>query len=87
MRASPTAASRWFFDLGIGFSLTDRHYANRRREMSTRYNFASHAGAGLWLDAERRHAFVLRIQHVSNAGIKRPNPGENFLQLRYQASF
>ncbi len=41
----------------------------------------------MWLDAERRHALVLRIQHVSNAGIKRPTPGENFLQLRYQASF
>jgi lipid A 3-O-deacylase len=39
----------------------------------------------------RRHApgrreaadLSLRLQHVSNAGIKEPNPGENFVQLRY----
>jgi hypothetical protein len=24
----------------------------------------------------------LRLQHFSNAGIKKPNPGEDFLQLR-----
>jgi hypothetical protein len=29
----------------------------------------------------------LRLSHVSNAGIKEPNPGENFLQLRYARSF
>jgi len=23
------------------------------------------------------------VQHISNARIKRPNPGENFIQLRY----
>ena len=57
------------------------------REMSTRYNFASHMGVGLWLDNARRHALLLRVEHVSNARIKRPNPGENFLQVRYERAF
>jgi hypothetical protein len=29
----------------------------------------------------------LRIQHSSNASLKHPNPGQNFLQLRYARHF
>ena len=87
LRVSPAPASRWFASLGVGLVLTDRNYSSRRREMSTRYNFASHMGVGLWLDNARRHALLLRVEHVSNARIKRPNPGENFLQVRYERAF
>ena len=31
-----------------------------------------------------RYDVSLRLQHLSNAGIKNPNPGINFLQLRFQ---
>ena len=34
-----------------------------------------------------RHELALRLQHFSNAGIKHPNPGENFVQLRYAQGF
>ena len=34
-----------------------------------------------------RHELALRVQHFSNAGIKRPNPGENFLQFLRPATF
>ena len=30
---------------------------------------------------------ALRIQHFSNGSIKKPNPGENFIQLRYSHSW
>jgi len=30
-----------------------------------------------------RISWMLRVQHISNARIKRPNPGGNFVQLRY----
>jgi hypothetical protein len=30
---------------------------------------------------------ALRVQHYSNGGIKQPNPGINFLQLRYAHRF
>jgi lipid A 3-O-deacylase len=33
--------------------------------------------------ASKEHEVMLRLQHFSNAGIKHPNPGEDFLQLRY----
>jgi len=30
---------------------------------------------------------ALRIQHFSNAGLSEPNPGANFVQLRYAYTF
>ena len=73
---------------GIGLTLANRKYRNHGRRFSTFYNFATHLGAGVWLDgAQRTHALELRVQHVSNGSIKKPNPGEDFLQLRYLHSF
>ena len=33
------------------------------------------------------HELALRVQHYSNAGIRHPNPGENFVQLRGSFAF
>lgn len=44
-------------------------------------------GLGVSLGAQRQHELLLRLQHVSNAGLKQPNPGLNFLQLRYALHF
>ena len=57
------------------------------KTFSTRFNFASHLGVGVRLGAQQQHEWLLRVQHVSNAGLKKPNPGENFLQLRYALHF
>jgi len=75
--------SAWFWEAGIGVTLANRRYVTRHKEFSSRFNFASHAGVGIHLGARRQHELLLQVQHVSNAGIKRPNPGENFIQLRY----
>ena len=34
-----------------------------------------------------RQEVSLRFQHFSNAGIKEPNPGENFFQVRYSSRY
>ena len=78
---------RWYATTGVGVTLANRTFHNHGRRFSTRFNFATHVGAGVWLDAARTHALELRVQHVSNASIKRPNPGEDFLQLRYLHGF
>ena len=80
-------SGRWYASAGIGLTLASRTFRNHGRRFSTRFNFASHVGAGVWLDAAHTHALELRVQHVSNAGIKKPNPGEDFLQLRYLHRF
>jgi len=45
------------------------------------------AGVGRSFGADRRRELSLRLSHSSNAGIKEPNPGETFLQLRYAVKF
>jgi lipid A 3-O-deacylase len=79
--------SAWFWEGGIGLTVADKRYEIRDRTFSTRANFASHLGLGVSLGQQRQHDIVLRVQHVSNAGIKKPNPGENFVQLRYGYHF
>ena len=78
---------RWYLSGGIGVTLANRTFRNHGRRFSTLFNFATHLGAGVWLDAARTHALELRVQHVSNGSIKKPNPGEDFLQLRYLHAF
>lgn len=75
--------SSWFVQAGIGLTYADHRYYTPVREFSTRFNFADHIGVGIHLGAQRRHELQLRIEHLSNAGIKHPNPGENFIQVRY----
>jgi lipid A 3-O-deacylase len=75
--------SPWFAEAGIGLSMTDRLFTTDQKQFSTRFNFVDIIGVGFSLGADRKQEIGLRVQHVSNAGIKHPNPGQNFLQLRY----
>ena len=79
--------SRWFLDAGVGATLANRRFVSPAQEFSTRFNFASHLGVGVELGQQRQHELQLRLEHVSNAGIKEPNPGANFVQLRYALHF
>jgi len=80
--------SRWFVEAGVGMSYAlHKRYATEDRAFSTRFNFASHAGAGYLFGGQYDHEVLLRVEHHSNASIKEPNPGENFLQVRYALHF
>ena len=79
--------SPWFVEAGIGLSYMTDRYITVRKEFSTSFNFASHLGVGYNFGERRRHEVQVRIEHASNAGIKHPNPGENFAQLRYAYHF
>lgn len=79
--------SRWFVEGGIGISYSDVLYQRNNRKFSTRFNFVNHLGFGASLGNSRNQEIVLRVQHVSNGGIKSPNPGENNVQLRYAYAF
>ena len=50
-------------------------------ELSTRFQFGDHLGLG-W--RSKQYDVSVRLQHLSNGGIDNPNPGVNFLQLRFQ---
>ena len=81
-------ASPWFIEMGIGASYMDRAYETPRKHFSTRWNFYDVLGVGHTFGGPQgRHELGLRLVHTSNAGLKNPNPGENFLQLRYVQRF
>jgi lipid A 3-O-deacylase len=70
-----------YAEAAIGFHMLSNHQITSGRIFSTRFQFGDHLGAGVRFGP---HDVGLRIQHLSNGGIARPNPGINFLVLRYQ---
>jgi len=44
-------------------------------------------GVGFNFGEQRQQEVALRLQHFSNAGLHNPNPGENFLEVRYAWRF
>jgi lipid A 3-O-deacylase len=79
--------SPWFAEAGIGLSAMDRHFVTPDKQFSTSFNFVDIVGAGRRFGAGGKQELSLRLQHVSNGGYRKPNPGENFLQLRYASAF
>jgi lipid A 3-O-deacylase len=79
--------SAWFIEGGIGVTWMDKMYRTPHRQFSTRFNFIDSLAVGRNFGEQGQHELSLRAVHVSNAGIKHPNPGEDFLQLRYALRF
>jgi lipid A 3-O-deacylase len=81
------AGNGWFVEAGIGVNLLLPTYRSGDKQFSTTFNFGDHVAVGRRFGDAGRHEVALRLQHFSNAGIKQPNPGENFVQLRYSRRF
>ena len=79
--------SKWFAEVGVGLTLTSTVYETRRRRFSTTFNFADHVAVGRSFGSSDQHELALRLEHFSSAGISEPNPGVNFVQLRYSRRF
>ena len=88
LRWRPDAShSGWFVEGGLGANYGKPRFVTLHKAFSTRFNFASHVAVGYSHGSQREHEWQLRIQHSSNGGFKKPNPGQNFLQLRYAQHF
>ncbi len=70
----------FYVEGGIGASFFSEVYNNNDNKMSTSFQFADHIGVGYVFN--NNFDLGLRLQHYSNAGIKKPNDGENFVVLR-----
>ncbi|MFT4266786.1 MAG: acyloxyacyl hydrolase [Xenophilus sp.] len=79
--------SPWFVEAGVGGSALDHLYHTPSRDFSTAFQFTEALGAGYSFGERGQHELSLRLQHFSNADIKRPNQGENFVRLRYAYRF
>jgi lipid A 3-O-deacylase len=79
--------SAWFADAGLGITYLDGEYSTPDHTFSTRWNFTQRVALGRSFGEQGRHELSLALQHFSNAGIEKPNPGENFISLRYAMRF
>lgn len=71
-----------YVEAGIGFHAISNLRLNSSREFSTKFQFGDHIGVGIRYGERYRYDIGLRLQHLSNAGLKKPNPGINFWELR-----
>jgi len=79
-----TWSDRYYIEAGIGATVFSRtRFADER--ISTAFQFGDHVGVGMFLTPNSR--LSLRYSHYSNAGIKRPNPGLDVLQLNYSLQY
>lgn len=80
-------ASGWFADAGIGANAITPMYHNDSRRFSTVFNFGDRIAIGRRFGPDQAHELSVGFEHFSNADIKKPNPGENFIQVRYAYRF
>jgi hypothetical protein len=69
-----------FAQVGIGAHWLSKRYDNNDREFSTHLQFMSHLAGGYAF--QDRFTAALVVAHVSNGGIKKPNPGVNFMGIQ-----
>jgi hypothetical protein len=87
IRFAPSLFARWFGEIGIGADAVFPIYQSERRRFGTVYQFGDHLGIGRKFGPDERNELELRYEHYSNGGYKNPNPGENWVQLRYMHWF
>ncbi|CAG9170781.1 Lipid A deacylase PagL [Cupriavidus laharis] len=90
---SPVARLAWkryswvpFLELSLGLRLMTETRSSDDHVFSTAFQFSEYAGVGVAFGKEQQFAVGYRFQHISNAGIKEPNPGTGFstVYLRYR---
>lgn len=90
---SPVARLAWkryswvpFLELSVGVRLMSETRSSDDHVYATAFQFSEYAGLGVAFGKEQQLAVGYRYQHISNAGIKEPNPGTGFstVYVRYR---
>ena len=68
-----------YVELGVGAHVLSDLDVGTGTDFSTRFQFGDHLGVGFRF---RNYDLGFRFQHLSNGGLRNPNPGINFLLLR-----
>ena len=76
-----------YIDFGVGAHLWSRTTITTDKRSGTALQFGSHVGVGLRFGRHGIYDLGYRFQHISNASIKRPNPGITIHLLRFQIHF
>jgi lipid A 3-O-deacylase len=76
-----------FAEAAVGASVMSTHNVWRGHNMSSNFQFADHVAAGVSFGQKLEWDVAARLQHFSNGGIRNPNPGINFFELRLDYHF
>jgi lipid A 3-O-deacylase len=82
-----TGWCRPYFEAGVGVRLLSHTRLTPDRTMSTAFQFADMVGVGAQFGEHQNYQAGFRFQHLSNADIKKPNPGEDFSEIYIQYNF
>jgi lipid A 3-O-deacylase len=82
--APGSAAPRFFAEAGVGVHLLTATRINNERIFSTAFQFGEQAGGGFSFGPEHRYEIGAYLQHVSNAGIKKPNDGLTYVGVVFR---
>lgn len=80
-------SNQFFLEASIGVRLLSHTRIAPNHTLSSAFQFSDQVGAGFQWGPQGRSTVGLRFQHLSNAGIKKPNPGINFTQIYYRHQF
>jgi lipid A 3-O-deacylase len=83
----PREGATPYFEGSLGVHLLSKRQINGNREFSTAFQFGEYVAAGLLLGPRHNVGVGLRLQHISNGGIKNPNPGLTFVSVALQYQF
>lgn len=76
-----------FVEAGIGAQVVVPRFHDEGRRFSTVFQFGDHVALGKRFGEADENEVSFRVEHFSNGGIRNPNPGQNFLELRYARHF
>lgn len=67
-----------FIEGSVGVRILSHAGTSDEHRMGSAFQFSDMVGVGMGLGKNSAIEFGFRFQHISNAGIKEPNPGSNF---------
>ncbi len=82
-----SGAIRPYIEAGAGVRVLSHPTITDTYRLSTAFQFTEVVGVGAQFGTRQQYQAGFRFQHISNAGIKEPNPGINFTQLYVQYNF
>ncbi|WP_345877640.1 acyloxyacyl hydrolase [Shewanella algae] len=85
----PLMRGQWldfYLEAGIGFALLDdSQFAGK--DVGSHYQFEDRLGFAFKFGRERKQTGSITYLHYSNAGLSKPNPGLDFVNLAYSYRF
>lgn len=76
-----------YAEAAIGFHMITPTFIYSNRRFGSSFQFGDHIGFGMRFGDRQQFDLGYRFQHLSNAGIKKPNQGINFNQIRFAYHF